>query len=158
MGRELTFWTIRAATLCYALAVFARLRRRESVTAGRIPWTAGCVLYLVHVALAFHFFHNWSHADAVRETARRTQEMFGIADGSGVYWNYLFTAVWTIDVFWWWTSARKYPNWLKYAIHGFMAFMFLNAVIVFGSPGMRWLGAVVLAALLVYIVKRLRSR
>jgi hypothetical protein len=154
VGRELTFWTIRLATLFYALAVFARLRNPKSPLAGRIPWTLGCIFYLIHVALAFEFFHGWSHASAVQETARRTWEMFGVASGSGIYWNYVFTAVWVADAAWWWISALSHcrrPKWLTCAIHGFMGFLFFNAVIIFGSPLSRWFGALVLLALAAYV-------
>jgi hypothetical protein len=151
MGKQLTYWTIRAATALYALALVARMRRPKSLDSGRVLWTAGCLLYLVHVALAFHFFHSWSHSAAYAETARRTLEMFGVASGRGIYWNYLFTAVWTFDAAWWWIAAASYrsrsPS-IEYAIQGFLAFMFFNAVLVFGSPGMRWFGALLGVALL----------
>ena len=77
--------------------------------------------------------------------------MFGTASGSGVYWNYVFTAVWGVDVLWWWIAPFKYEaraKWITYAIHGFLAFMFFNAAIVFGSPFMRIFGVLLMAMVL----------
>ena len=40
------------------------------------------------------------------------------------------------------------PRWVRYLIHGFMAFVFFNATIVFESGFIRWAGVVVMLLLL----------
>ena len=103
------------------------------------------------VAAAFAFQHGWSHDAAFRETARRTDELFGVQSGAGLYFNYAFTAVWLADVVWLWTSGETYrtrPRWISDSIHAFMAFMFFNATVVFASGWVRWLGVVATAILL----------
>src|SRR5437868_5879863 len=100
-GETLTRWTVRVALLLYAATLGLRLAAPSRPRAARLLWTAGCVLFLAHVAAAFHYFHGWSHARAYRDTAQRTAELFGTYWGGGLYLNYLFTLAWAADVAWW---------------------------------------------------------
>ena len=129
-GQALTVWVIWLATALYVAAVAGWLMRQDRLA--RVLWTAGCGLYVVHVAGAFQFYHHWSHAAAYRETARQTLEVVGLNWGGGLYFNYVFTAVWVADVIWWWRGIETYrrrPRAITIAVHTFMAFMFLNAVL-----------------------------
>ncbi len=145
MNDFLTLWTIRLACILYFAALLGTGRWR------RWAWTAGLIAYLAHVAAAFAFQHDWSHDAAFRETARRTGELFGVQSGAGLYFNYVFTAVWLADVVWLWTNAETYrtrPRWVSVSVHAFMAFMFFNATVVFASGWVRWLGLAATAILL----------
>lgn len=96
-------------------------------------WTAGVAIYLAHVILAFTYFYQWSHAVAYRETARLTNDLFGVDWGGGIYLNYIFTAVWLADCAWWRSAPDAYGNRSRLwhvTIHGFLAFMFVNASVV----------------------------
>jgi len=76
---------------------------------------------------------------------------------SGLYLNYVFTVVWVADAAWWLLSAASYarrPRWINATVHGFMAFMFFNATVVFGKGATRWLGAAVTAGLLTLRLRR----
>jgi len=152
----LTLWTVRIATALYVLALTAwTLAWPEHRV--RILWTLGCLAFLMHVVSAFHFQHHWSHDAAWRETARQTAALFAIESGSGLYLNYLFTAVWAADASWWWAHPSTYSQrarWITVAIHAFLAFMFINGAIVFASPPMRWSS---LAALVGLIALRLKG-
>ena len=90
----------------------------------RLAWAA----FVVHLGMAFHHYHHWSHADAVR----RTQAATGF--GAGVYLSDLFALAWTADVAAWWLRpacyARRSP-WIDRALHGFMLFMVFNATVVY---------------------------
>jgi len=106
-------------------------------------WTAGLLSYLAHVVSAFHYVHDWSHARAALETARRTEELFGIASGAGLFFNYLFTLIWTLDALWWWMDEEGYrrrTGWTILAVHAFLAFMFVNGTVVFAHGFARWFG------------------
>ncbi len=110
----------------------------------RPAWTAGCLLYLAHVYGAFEFFHDWSHRVAYAETARQTAELFDFDWGGGLYFNYLFTAMWVVDVVWWWIGPSHYenrPRWMTAFVHAFLAFMFFNGAVVFATGFSRWVGA-----------------
>src|SRR5882762_2048787 len=110
-GDWLTRWTVRGALALYALAITVRLAAPARRAEARFLWTAGCLLFLAHVAAAFHFFHGWSHAHAYRETARQTRELFGIDWGGGLYLNYLFTLAWAADAaYWWWGGLDGYDR------------------------------------------------
>jgi len=144
-GELVTIWTVRAAMLLYIVAVLLWLTARtpRGRRVARLAWSMGSLLYLAHVWCAFQFFHGWSHRAAYVETARQTGELFGLAWGGGLYFNYLFTLVWLTDVIWWWAQEGSYgrrPRWVAASIHGFMAFMFFNGAVVFASGFSRWVG------------------
>jgi len=152
-GETLTIGTVRVALVLYVVALLSRLlggRPWERTTRGL--WTTGLVFYLAHVAAAFHWVHAWSHQRALAETARQTEEIFGIASGSGLWFNHLFTAVWTVDTAWWWldeTGHRRRARWVSVALHSFMALMFFNGAVVFARGFSRWFGFVATALLVV---------
>lgn len=160
----LTRWTVRAAFAAYALAEAARLYAPESASAQRIArvlWTGGCTAYLAHVACAFGFYHHWSHAAAYAHTAKRTGELIGLDWGGGLYFNYLFTAIWLIDVVWWWRGMERYANRpvaIGRFIHGFMAFMFFQATVVFAAGPIRWAGIALFVGLAFLAWRSARSR
>lgn len=133
-------WTIRLATVCYVVALAQLIRRKPA----RNWWLAGCMLYLAHVVAAFHITYHWSHEIAVRETARQTEALFGLNWGGGVWFNYVFTAVWAADAAWWLlspTSRDNRPAWLSRSIHIYLAWMFVNGAIVFPQGPTRWVAA-----------------
>jgi hypothetical protein len=145
---SLTVWTVRLACVLYALSLAAWLSCKRQFA--RVCWTVGLACYLAHVVSAFAFQYHWSHKTAYGETARRTAELFNIRWGGGLYFNYVFTAVWTIDVLWMWWRAESYrhrPGWIKVGFHSFLAFMFLNATVVFASGAVRWLAVTAALAL-----------
>ena len=150
IGTPIIHWTARIAFLLYAVALASWLvRRSRMVRLARLAWTCGLILYLAHVAAAFHFRYHWSHDAAYEETARQTASLFGIPSGAGLYCNYAFTAVWACDVIWLWWNAETYRRrrrWITLVIQSFLAFMFFNATVVFVSGWMRWMGLAVTAA------------
>ena len=156
----MTRWTVRAALALYVVTLALRLAAPRRRGLARAAWTAGCLLFLAHVAAAFHYFHDWSHGDAYRETARQTGEMVGTYWGGGLYLNYLFTLAWAADVaYWWWRGSEGYaarPRWIDQVLHGFMAFMAFNAVVVFESGVVRAAGVTAAILLAVLTFHRLR--
>jgi len=121
-------------------------------------WTIGCLLLVVHVVMAFQIFHHWSHTHAYQHTAQRTAQLVGLDWGGGVYLNYLLTALWLADSGWWWISSRSYlsrPRIVEWSLQAFMAFMFINAVIIFGHGYTRWaILAIGLCVLLDFWIRR----
>ena len=141
LGSHVTLWTVRAACVLYVFALALWLTRKPRFT--RLLWTLAFACYLGHVLSAFAFHYGWSHQAAYAETARQTAGLFKIQWGGGLYFNYLFTALWAADVLWmWWSQAsyRSRPRWIGAAIHAFMAFMFFNATVVFATGWVRGLG------------------
>ena len=137
-----THWTARAAFLLYVLAVAARLRNHSYA---RGWWTAAFLVMLVHVVAAFQFVHHWSHQAAYEDTARQTMELLGQRRGGGIFANYALLVVWGADGLWWWIRPITYcsrPKAVSYGIHGFLAFMWLNAAVIFAHEWFRWIGLV----------------
>src|SRR5438874_5752919 len=102
LGMLLTKWTIRLALVCYVAYLVGGLSRLNCRLPhmARAVWTLGCLLFLVHVACAFHFYHPRSHAIAWRFTAERTKQLVGVEFGDGIYFSYLFLVLWVVDVVW----------------------------------------------------------
>jgi hypothetical protein len=146
IGALLTRGTIWMA-LVLALAASCLLLRRadRADDAGKWLWTLACGFYVAHVAAAFHFYHGWSHAAAHADTARQTAAMTGWNWGGGIHVNYAFTALWVVDVLWWWLAAASHarrPRWITRGWHGFFLFVAFNATVVFGSPAARVVGVI----------------
>lgn len=163
-GELATRWTVRAALAGYLLgAAFdthkAAPRQRRFA---RIAWTLGCLCYLAHVACAFHFVHQWSHAAAVARTAEQTALVTGWRWGGGLYVNYLFTVVWLADALVRWLPSpvgKAWPWWPEAAAQAFMWFMVFNATVVFGQGVVRWFGLAGCLCLLVpFSVRQLHCR
>jgi hypothetical protein len=158
-GETLTRWTVRLSLLLYAATLALRLSRPARRRPARGLWTLGCLLFLAHVAAAFHYFHGWSHRRAWAETARQTGEMFGTDWGGGLYLNYLFTLAWAADVAWWWRGLGAYdrrPRWVGMLLHGFMFFMAFNATVLFERGPVRWVAAGGTVLLTVLALRRRR--
>jgi hypothetical protein len=136
--------------LLYAAALYLLLARRHPSLA-RALWTAACALLFIHVALAFHFTHHWSHAHALHETARQTQDLTGWSTGIGVYLNYLTLLLWSADTTWWWQAGHpRYqarPRGYTPIIHAYLLFMAMNATIVFARGPTRYVAAAALLAI-----------
>jgi hypothetical protein len=152
-GEFLTRLSIWLALAAYAIGAGMQLRARGRMRwreGARWAWTLGCGCFLVHVVCAFAFYHQWSHAAALRETARQTAELTGWRWGGGLWFNYLFAAAWLADVLWWWFApasfARRLPR-LHALWHGFFFFMVFHGAIVFGHGPVRWLGVLVCGSL-----------
>jgi hypothetical protein len=161
LGDDLTRNTVRLSLAFYAVAVSLmllsrnRLARSNAGRLARLCWTLAWAAYLVHLAMAFHHYHHWSHPDAVRHT----REVSGI--GEGIYVSHLFTVLWTIDVAFWWLRPERYAvrsAKLTAALHAFMAFVIFCGTVVYESGPIRWLGVALFAWLaFVWLLSRLRT-
>jgi hypothetical protein len=158
MGELLIAWSARVVVAFYLLRLAADVLIADPVRRdrwARWAWTAGCAVYLVHLAFAFQFLHHWSHAAAVEHAARRTFEVVGFEFGAGIFVNYVFTLLWIADVVLWWRrsltgkTVAPFYYWFVQAIFGFMMF---NATVVFGPPFWRWVAA---GALVVIVALRM---
>jgi hypothetical protein len=161
-GDDLVRNTIRLALAFYAAAVGLMLFLRPAEWSGagrgglaRCCWSLAWAAYVIHVGLAFHFYHGWSHADAVRHT----EKVSGF--GPGIYISHTFTLLWTVDVVWWWVRPLAYasrPVCIGRTLHTFMAFIAFNGTVVYEAGPIRWAGVTlftVLAAL--WLLARHRS-
>lgn len=146
-GELLTRWTIRLALACYVFCLAAAIVRRGTVSrqmndAVRVVWTLGCGLFIAHVIAAFGYYHHFSHEAAYDDTASQTQEQLGFAFGGGIYFSYLFLAIWVADVGWRWLSPGTRPAWLDWPLHAYMFFIAFNGAIVFEGGVSRVAGVI----------------
>jgi hypothetical protein len=152
-GDSLTRWSALASLALYTAALGLRLLRHPRPA--RTSWTLGFLFFAGHMVAAFHFHHHWSHDEAYAFTARQTAAMTGLDWGGGLYANYIFALVWAGDFVWWWRRRGSYESrsWAVEAIvQGYLAFMWFNATIVFGSWTGRVAGFISLLAVLILVV------
>jgi hypothetical protein len=127
--------TIRLSLLFYGVALVLLLRRHRAPA--RAAWTLAWLAYAIHVAMAFHHIHGWSHAHAYEHVR------WASGFGEGIFVSYFFTLLWTLDVFWWWrnpASRERRPRWVGVSLHAFMLFVVFNATVVFETGCIRWAG------------------
>lgn len=148
------------ATIWLAVVAWAAtevLKRRGQRDAARAVWTAGAALLGIHIALAFHYWHGWSHAAAYETTALQSAQLTGVASGWGIYLNYALLAVWIADAAWWWAASRGYETRsraIDRTVFAFFLFMMINGAVVFATTAMRYAGA---AAVIVAVIARIRA-
>ncbi len=158
-GEPLTRNTIRLSLAWYSVALVSMTRlspqgwdaTNQTARFARGAWTWSYLCFVTHVGMAFHYFHNWSHQDAMQHT----EQISGV--GEGLYVSYLFACLWGADVFWWWIDGQDYSlrnRWIGRVLHSFMLFIVFNSVVVFETGPIRWIGV---AAILVFSITRLRS-
>lgn len=137
------------ATIWAALAAFVVAeagRRPGSLGHLPAPWSrpvsfAGLALLVVHIALAYGIRHDWSHDAAVRATAQQTAAVYGLDWGGGIYVNFLFAMAWAVDV---WLR----PPAIHWALRLLYLVIIVNAAVIFVPGPRRWLGVVLVLALI----------
>lgn len=171
-GQFLTIWSVRLSLVFFFLFVIARItasrsdlvepEKRHLFVLLRWLWTFGTTLYVIHVCLAFHFSHNWSHDAAVKHTAQITEKFTGWYFGGGIWLNHLFTLICVVETAWMWIAANKYWSRgvaISCLIYGYLLFIAVNASVIFVSGPARWVAATALLLLAAFaVVKVIRTR
>ena len=159
-GDAIIRWTARLFVACYVGRLCVDAAGRRDGTSQRIArwlWTAGCVIFLLHVTAAFHFQHGWSHIAAFEHVRLRTLHDTGWDSGIGLYINYAFGVLWLVDVGLWWRrldwSEKRLPYWTIQAI---FAFLMSQATAVFGPPF--WMPVCAAVALLLIALRVTKRR
>jgi hypothetical protein len=147
-------------SVIFGLASSSR-RRKPWDSAARVVWTIACVSLVAHFISAFQFYHAWSHTAAYRDTARQTEELFGLDWGGGLFINYALLIAWIVDIAWWWRSGidsyRKRPRLLVALWHGLFLFIIFNATVVFADGIARWAGLAVSLLLIITWLRIVRA-
>lgn len=152
--------TIWLAVVAWAASEVLR-RGGERRRAARAMYAAGALLLVIHTAAAFELHHDWSHASALAETARRSADTTGFASGSGLFLNYAFIALWLADAAWWWLRPHAYRHRARLVealIFAFFVFMIVNGAVVFAAGPLRMLGAAAVVAALAARLTRAPGR
>ena len=152
--------TARLFVACYVGRLCVDAAGRRDAAPQRIArwlWTVGFVIFLLHVAAAFHFQHSWSHVAAFEHVRQRTLLDTGWNSGVGLYINYAFGMLWLVDVSLWWRqldwSERRLPYWI---VQSLFAFLISQATAVFGSPF--WMPICAAVVLLLVALRASRRR
>ena len=152
-------WAVRGtawlALAGYFTGAFLLLRGNRRIA--KWVWGSGCDFNTLHILVAFHFTHGWSHAAAVEHVARQSEAVIGTPFGAGIWFNYVFTVLWIVDASWLWLKPESYTRrkkWVAWAIHGFLFFMVVNAAVVFAPDMVRVPSTVLCLVLAVMFFRR----
>lgn len=146
-------WVVEAsawlALLLYPFGLrgAGRSLSEPAVRRARLLFSFGGLVFLLHVVTAIWIHHGMSHSVAFEYTARRTEQLTGIASGFGLYLNYLFAVLWCAEIVWWHSAVVSYRSRataISAGIHGFFLFMIANGAVVFVPWPRRALGILVL--------------
>ncbi len=143
---SLAAWAASEWTRAFAGAIHRERRARGT-------FTLGALALLLHTGLALHLRHAWSQTDAMREIARQTAEVTGLAFGGGLVVNYAFLAFWLAEAFAWWRSPARYrdrPAGVRWVSRAVFLFMFVNGAVVFGHGPVRIFGTLAILAVCVW--------
>ena len=163
-GDDLVRGSVRLALLYYTIAACFMLTMRPSDwwpvslrgRLARVFWCAAYAAYLIHLAMAFHYYHHWSHADAVDHT----REVSGV--GEGIYVSHLFTLLWGADVAYWLVMPAGYATrtaWIGRTLHAFMIFIIFNGTVVYETGFIRWAGVALVTLLAIaWLIGRSSTR
>jgi hypothetical protein len=124
----------RIAVAFMAIGWCMIIQNKTETLLARLTWTLGLFTLIIHIIVAFWLAHRWSHSAAVEHV----REVGGF--GGGIVVSYLFVVVWLIDALWWWINPSGHANrskWVGWLINGFLAFVVINATVVFGVPEWR---------------------
>ena len=161
-GENLIRCTIWLSMSAYAGFLLVSVQSRIcSWSVRRVIWTFSWCMFLAHFVAAFHFYHGWSHAHAVADTAAKTADLMGWSFGEGIYFSYVFLVVWLWDVLWMWWDAVGYQNRgpaIRWAVHGYLFFIAINGTAVFESGATRWATIVCCVMLVIAVVTRPTAR
>lgn len=138
-------WSAWPAAGCYILAVVLRTlpgNPQRAIWRQRF-WMWGWVALLAHVVASLGLVHDWSWSAAQADTARRTQLAVGWNWGGGVWFNLATLLVWGLDLALDRVRTSSRSPWIRrwdVGCQSYLAFMFFNATVVFGSQTARVAG------------------
>jgi hypothetical protein len=139
------------------LFVVGQLGQRTIATGGNMCactswlWFGGAMLCAIHMMVALGLRHGWSHQASVEATAAQTAAVYGLYWGEGIYFNYLFVAVWLAESAWWCINPKSFtsrPPVVVSIARAFYLLIIVNAAVVFAAPPRRLAGAVLVLGLL----------
>lgn len=140
-GLVLVLGTIYAAVILYFAALALKIRaslaspsRADPGLGFRITWSLAALIFALHVLAAVHFYHGWSLASVVASTEASTREILGVPLGQGVFFSFLFGALWLADGTWALVHPASYhgrSRLLDRLVHLYLLFIVLNGLLVF---------------------------
>ncbi|MBP3957874.1 hypothetical protein J8F10_21685 [Gemmata sp. G18] len=151
--QETAIGTVLGWATGFPLAL-ARRRGEPATSFVRVIYTWGCAMCVLHIAVAFHLAHGWSHEVAWEHT----REVGGY--GNGIFVNYAFALVWFADVVWAWVAFDSYlsrARWIGRAVYGFTGFVVFNAGVVFNTGFSRAVCTLLFIAVVVQVWKEWRK-
>lgn len=150
----LLFATVWSSLTLFVVAEIGKRRVFEGRDGTGFWWlsAAGFALGVVHVFLALWINSDWDHTVAWTVTEDRTREIFGFGWGGLLVGNYAFLTYWALDLWRWKHDPAAYAATAPIVLWGGRAFVLgiiAPAAIVFAAGPRHWIGAALVAAMIV---------
>jgi hypothetical protein len=105
----------------------------------RWTWFGAGVFTWVHVFSSYGLVHDWSHAAVLEQTGDDSYAVVGFRVPWGVYVNFLFAGILS-GYSGWMIRKRGRVYGLDRLVYLFLAFIVFNALVVFKTGTIRWIG------------------
>ena len=108
-------------------------------SAYRWAWFWAGIFTWVHVFASYGLVHGWSHAAVLKHTGDESYAVIGLRVPWGVYANFIFAGM--LSGYSGWMLLRKgRVKGLDSVIYFFLAFIVFNALVIFKTGLIRWIG------------------
>ncbi len=135
------FWFLGSAARAISRGVPSQLERAYHWT-----WFFAGVFTWIHVIASYGLIHSWSHANVLQHTGDESFAVIGIRVPWGVYANFVFAGV--LSGYSGWMILNKgRTHWVDSIVFSFLAFIVFNALVIFKTGPIRWIGLIGFVAL-----------
>lgn len=115
---------------------------RENASAERVyrwAWFWAGAFTWAHVFASYGLVHGWSHSAVLKQTGDDSYAVVGFRVPWGVYVNFLFAGILS-GYSGWMIWNRRRATGLDGFVYFFLAFIVFNALVVFKTGAIRWIG------------------
>ncbi|MFN7874657.1 MAG: hypothetical protein ACK5PB_05025 [Pirellula sp.] len=109
-------------------------------------WFFTGIFTWTHVLASYGLIHNWSHANVLQHTGEESYAVIGIRVPWGVYANFVFAGVLS-GYSGWMILRNRRASWADSIVFLFLAFIVFNALVIFKTGPIRWIGLIGFVAL-----------
>jgi hypothetical protein len=116
-------------------------------------WFSAGLFTWIHVIASYGLIHDWSHTSVLQHTGEESYAVIGIRVPWGVYANFVFAGILSGYSGWMILRKRRLP-WADSSMFFFLAFIIFNALVIFKTGPIRWLGLLAFGAICSFHVYR----
>lgn len=131
-------WFLGSAARAVASAVSSAEPLRPE-RAYRWTWFFSGVFTWIHIVASYGLVHHWSHANVLQHTGEESYAVIGIRAPWGVYANFVFAGV-LCGYSSWMILRKERVYWADSIVFLFLAFIVFNALVIFKTGPIRWIG------------------
>ncbi|MCU0720771.1 MAG: hypothetical protein MUC83_13765 [Pirellula sp.] len=106
----------------------------------RWTWFLAGIFTWIHVFASYGLVHNWSHSAVLKHTGDESYAVIGLRVPWGVYANFVFAGILSGYSGWMILKKGRESAGLDTFVYFFLAFIVFNALVIFKTGPIRWIG------------------